>query len=108
MRSEEEVDLAIERYSDMVRRICLVHLKNNADTEDIFQTVFLKYLLYEKEFANEEHEKAWFVTVTVNSCKDYLKSFFKKRTVRQGGVGVPVSGASAFWRHGGGGCAVWP
>ena len=81
MRSEEEVDLAIERYSDMVRRICLVHLKNNADTEDIFQTVFLKYLLYEKEFANEEHEKAWFVTVTVNSCKDYLKSFFKKRTV---------------------------
>lgn len=43
MRSEQEVNRAIEQYSDMVRRLCLIHLKNDADTEDIFQTVFLKY-----------------------------------------------------------------
>ena len=45
MRSEEEAARAIERYGDMVRRLCLVHLKNPADTEDIFQNVFLKYVL---------------------------------------------------------------
>ena len=42
MRSEQEAIRAIERYSDTVRRLCAVHLKNDADTEDIFQTVFLK------------------------------------------------------------------
>lgn len=40
MRSEQEMAEAIQRYGDMVRRLCMVHLKNYADTEDIFQTVF--------------------------------------------------------------------
>ena len=59
----------------------MIHLKNYADTEDIFQTVFLKYVLSSVLFENEEHEKAWFVRVTVNACKDLLKSFFRSRTV---------------------------
>lgn len=77
MRSEQEVNRAIEQYADMVRRLCMVHLKNYADTEDIFQTVFLKYVLSSVDFKNEEHEKAWFIRVTVNACKDLLKSFFR-------------------------------
>lgn len=45
MRTEEEVNRAIEQYSDMIRRLCMIHLKNYHDTQDIFQTVFLKYVL---------------------------------------------------------------
>ena len=81
MRSEQEADRAIQRYGDTVRRICLVHLKNYADTEDIFQTVFLKYVLSSMSFESEEHEKAWFIRVTITACKDLLKSFFCSRTV---------------------------
>lgn len=81
MRSEQETNRAIERYSDTVRRLCAVHLKNEADTEDIFQTVFLKYVLSSVCFENDEHEKAWFIRVTINACKDLLKSFFRSRTV---------------------------
>lgn len=81
MRSEEEVNSAIERYADTVRRLCVVHLKNSADTEDIFQTVFLKYALHTQPFASDEHEKAWVIRVTINACKDLLRSFFRSRTV---------------------------
>lgn len=81
MRSEEEANRAIERYADTVRRICMVHLKNEADTEDIFQTVFLKYVLHSAPFASEEHEKAWIIRVTINACKDLLKSFFRTKVV---------------------------
>ena len=81
MRSEGEVNRAVEKYADTVRRICIVNLKNNADTEDIFQTVFLKYVLSSVSFENEEHEKAWFIRVTVNACKDLLKNFFRSHTV---------------------------
>lgn len=81
MQSEREVNRAIERYSDMVKRICLIHLQNRADTEDIFQTVFLKYVLRSTPFENEEHEKAWLIRVTVNACRDLRRSFFKSRTV---------------------------
>ena len=59
----------------------MIHLKNHADTEDIFQTVFLKYVLSSVSFENEEHEKAWFIRVTINACKDLLKSFFRTHIV---------------------------
>ena len=81
MRSEQEANRAIERYADTVRRICMIHLKNHADTEDIFQNVFLKYVLSTAVFESEEHEKAWFIRVTINACRDLLKSFFRSRTV---------------------------
>ena len=81
MRSEQEANRAIERYADTVRRICMTHLKNHADTEDIFQNVFLKYVLSTTVFESEEHEKAWFIRVTINACRDLLKSFFRNRTV---------------------------
>ena len=81
MRSEQEVISAIDRYGDTVRRLCLLYLKNYADTEDIFQTVFLKYALRSAAFASPEHEKAWFIRVTINGCKDLLKSFFFTKTV---------------------------
>lgn len=81
MRSEEEINTAIEQYADTVKRICIVHLKNHADTEDIFQTVFLKYALSSAVFENTEHEKAWFIRVTINAYRDLLRSFFRSRTV---------------------------
>lgn len=81
MRSEEDASRAIAQYADMVRRICLVHLKNESDTEDIFQTVFLKYVLHAAPFESQEHEKAWLIRVTINACRDLVKSFFRNRTV---------------------------
>ena len=81
MRSEQEANRAIAEYADTVQRLCMVYLKNSADTEDIFQTVFLKYVLSSVSFESDEHEKAWLIRVTINACKDLLKSFFRSRTV---------------------------
>lgn len=80
MRSEQEINHAVDVYGDTVKRICMLHLKNQADTEDIFQNVFLKYALSRQNFENDEHEKAWIIRVTMNQCRDLLKSFFKSRT----------------------------
>ena len=81
MRSEQEVNRAVDLYADTVYRICMLHLKNTAGTEDIFQEVFLKYALSSIDFENETHEKAWIIRVTVNQCKDLIKSFFRSKTV---------------------------
>lgn len=81
MRSEYEVNHAVEIYANMIQRICLYYLKNQSDTEDIFQNVFLKYMLHEGVFKEEEHEKAWLIRVTINACKDHLKSLFRHRTI---------------------------
>lgn len=78
MRNENEANRAIRLYADSVRRVCLIHLKSHSDVDDIFQEVFLKYILYEKDFESDEHEKAWIIRVAINACKDVLKSFFRK------------------------------
>lgn len=44
MRSEWEVNQAVDKYANLITRICFIYLKNEADTQDVFQSVFLKYL----------------------------------------------------------------
>lgn len=81
MRSPEDISRAVEAHADMVRRICLVHLKNEHDSEDVFQNVFMKYMLYKGSFESEEHEKAWFARVTINACTDWLRGLSRRRWV---------------------------
>lgn len=79
--AEEMVMTAIDKYADMVRRICFLHLGNRSDIEDVFQEVFIQYYLNADIFQNEQHEKAWICRVTFNKCKDMNKSFWRKRIV---------------------------
>lgn len=79
MRSEQDIRMAMDCHADMVKRISFMHLKNDADVEDVFQKVYLKYALYQGTFKTAEHEKAWFIRVTINCCKDLLKSWFRQR-----------------------------
>lgn len=81
MQSEQEIHRVIDKYGDMIRRICFLHLKNYQDTEDIFQDVFLKYLLWDGSFESDAHEKSWFARVTINACRDLLRSFTRHTTV---------------------------
>lgn len=81
MRSENEIRRAMELYSGTIRKLCLIHLKSYDDTEDIFQTVFLKYALHSPEFESGEHEKAWLIQVTIHACRDFLRDFFRRHTV---------------------------
>ena len=81
MKSTEDVNRVMETYADMVRRICFVHLKNKHDTEDVFQNVYMKYLLYEGYFESSEHEKAWFARVTINACTDWLRALSRRKWV---------------------------
>ena len=68
-----------ERQHRRVYRIAMMMLQNSADAEDAVQNVFLKFVEKGQEFNDEEHENAWFITVTKNYCKDQLKSSWKKQ-----------------------------
>lgn len=80
MRQASDVEQTIGQYADMVKHICFVYMKNESDTEDVFQDVFLKYALFSEPFLSEEHKKAWLIRVSVNRCKDVLRSFFRRYT----------------------------
>lgn len=81
------IQVSLVKYSDMVIRIAYQNLKSMTDAEDIAQKVFLKLMTSRPDFESDTHEKAWVIRVTVNLCKDFLKSaWFRKRTALEDSI----------------------
>lgn len=71
----------IRRNSDMVYRLAFSLVRTRSDADDIYQEVFLRYVQKEPAFQGAEHEKAWFLRVTINCCKNFWKSPWMLRRV---------------------------
>lgn len=78
--SKQEIDLLIERNINHVYRLAMIYCKNTADAEDILQEVFMIFCKVRPLFHNLEHEKAWFIRVTINCCKDLFKTAWFRKT----------------------------
>lgn len=76
-----DVEQALHTYGDMVYRLALVQMKNQAEAEDVFQEVFLRLVRYRERIQGEEHLKPWLLRVTVNCCKKQFDNAYRKRTV---------------------------
>lgn len=88
--TSDVVTEALDKYADTVRRICFMHLKSEADVEDIFQNVFLKLLQHREAFESEEHEKAWLCRVAINQCNDFYRSFFRRNVCSIDEMEIPT------------------
>lgn len=69
----------IERQKNTICKLAFCYVKNMEDVQDIYQMVFEKYLRAMPEFKNVDHEKAWFITTTINTCKTYCTTAWKRR-----------------------------
>ena len=64
----------VDCYADMLFRVAVHYLKNREDAEDVVHDALLRWLEKAPVFRDAEHEKAWFIRVAVNLCKDRRKS----------------------------------
>lgn len=63
-----------ERYLDTVFRVAVNYLRSRADAEDVTQNVFLKLLKEKRQFESDAHIKNWLIRVTINECKNMVRS----------------------------------
>ena len=77
---EAELLKLYDQYSNMVYRLALSYLRQSQDAEDAVQAVFLKLI---DGCAKPElgKERAFLTRVTINYCKDVLRSVWKNRIV---------------------------
>ncbi|MBP5529374.1 MAG: RNA polymerase sigma factor [Lachnospiraceae bacterium] len=73
----KDLEAVIDRYSNMLYKICFLILKNEQDTKDVLQETFLTYYTKKPSFNDEEHKKAWLIKVSQNKCREFLR-FHKK------------------------------
>ena len=81
---------AVAQHQDMVYRIALHWFGVPQDAEDAVQEVFLRLYTEKKPFDGPEHLRRWLIRVTVNVCKDTLKSPWQKRRVPMESIPEPV------------------
>lgn len=90
LRTDNPFVEIMKKYADMVLRICLVYMKNKTDAEDVFQNVFLKLCVSKPPFHDEEHLKAWLITVARNECINVLRSFWHRNVTCIDEIVLPV------------------
>ena len=81
MLTEQEFHRAAERYLDMVYRIALNYFHHPQDAEDAAQEAMLRLWRADTDFEGEEHLRHFLVRVTLNVCRDFSRSPWRKRTV---------------------------
>lgn len=81
MSKEEYVNYLYDTYSRTILSISYTYLKNTHSAEDILQDVLLKVVKKEIQFQDVKKEKYWIIRVTINLCKDYLKSAWYRKNV---------------------------
>ena len=64
----------IKRNENKMFRTALAIMGSKADAEDIVQDVFIQLFEKQQHFESPEHETAWLMRVTVNFCKNCLRS----------------------------------
>lgn len=76
-----DMETMMTNYGNEVLRIAYLYVKDYYLAEDIFQDVFLKVNQKLMTFQGESNIKTWLIRITINTCKDYLKSAYSKRVV---------------------------
>ena len=79
--TEQVFQEAAERYLDMVYRLALNCLRSPADAEDAAQTAMLRLWQRQEPFADRAHLRNWLVRVTLNVCRDTVRSSWRRRMV---------------------------
>jgi len=77
---ENELLSLYNQYSDIVYRLAVNYLRNLHDAEDAVQAVFIK-LINGKSMPEIGKERNFLICITINYCKDVLRSTWKRRTI---------------------------
>lgn len=72
---------AMEAYGHSLYTAAFNICRNVQDAEDAVQDTFLQYWTHKKDFASEQHMRAWLLRVAINKAKNRRNSFFRRSTL---------------------------
>ena len=71
--AHKDLETVMQRYADMLYRLCVIMLKNECDAQDAVQNTLIRYYQKAPDFESDVHEKAWLLRVATNQCRDILR-----------------------------------
>ena len=74
-----EIERMMRGYGDTLLRMCIIYLKDRALAEDAVQETFIKVYQKYHTFNQTSEEKTWIMRITINVCKNYMRTSWFKR-----------------------------
>lgn len=75
------VEILVEKYRNSLYVMAFSICKNTQDAEDVVQDTFIQYWGIKKEFASEQHIRAWLIRVAINKAKNKNNTFFRRNVL---------------------------
>lgn len=83
MTDTEYLEQLMELHTEHLFRIAYYYTKDLQIAEDIVQDVFIKFYHHQKHYEEKGEMRAYLARMTINKCKDYLKSWaYRKISVQ--------------------------
>lgn len=89
---EEMLENLMDKYGQKVTRLAFTYMKDFGKSEDIAQEVFIKCYTKIGQFRGESALKTWIYRITVNLCKDELKSWHARNMKLTDRIGSVIKG----------------
>lgn len=83
MSDTEYLEQLMELHTEHLFRIAYYYTKDLQIAEDIVQDVFIKFYHNQKHYEERGEMKAYLARMTINKCKDYLKSWAYRKITFQ-------------------------
>ncbi len=80
-RNASDIEGLIRKYGTMVLRHAYFYLHDRQKSEDACQEVFLRMYKKKPVLPDEQSYRAYILRVTINVCKDMLKSAWNRRVI---------------------------
>ncbi|MFJ7936495.1 sigma-70 family RNA polymerase sigma factor [Sporosarcina sp. NPDC096371] len=79
--ADQKLRLAMNEHSNYLLKIAYLYVKDWPAAEDIVQDVFLKFYQEFERFEERSSLKTYLTRMTINKCKDYLKSWRYRKQI---------------------------
>lgn len=79
--TEQNFQQAMQDHADYLLKLAYLYVKDWPAAEDIVQDVFLTYYQKFEQFEERSSLKTYLAKMTINKCKDYLKSWRYRKQV---------------------------
>lgn len=79
--AEQQFQQVMQEHTDYLLKLAYLYIKDWSAAEDIVQDVFLTYYQKFEQFEERSLLKTYLAKITINKCKDYLKSWRYRKQV---------------------------
>ncbi|MDZ5471438.1 sigma-70 family RNA polymerase sigma factor [Bacillus sp. 31A1R] len=81
MNIEAQLEAIMIEYGTELSLLAYTYVKNVETSKDIVQNVFIKCYKHLHSFQGHSTVKTWLYRITINECKDFLRSAFFRKVI---------------------------